>query len=396
MSEYVARHENCITPAVAPDANLRAYARENGLQTALIAAKFSGTQKLYTYWGHTGIKPGDIVEVKVPRRSVIGSVQETVRVCVWAAVPTTQFKNGAPTRTAKHLLRVHRPASSEAVRISDGRMLQTWYNQVLRDIEPMPKTEHAKQCVSEIDGMLGVDPAVDGMLSDSVDIDYKIDPAHRREYCADLEHMPLEELRKAFQRDFDQLTGTLPDKRSVEKQHRFAERFSMGPDSFLKMLDAQRGKAVPIERFDPSSGTWEGKTASIDNLPRMKAHRPTFRLSELAYFGQCGRQPKETPMSAKIENVTFVTLPNGSRYDAKNLTAQQFFDAIASLEAEVTKLDKIGHKPRALQQRIDELNGQIEQLSALCDSLHAAKEEPKTDSLGVPYGSADAATANEA
>lgn len=375
MSDYIARLESCTTPSVGPDANLRAYAKENGLQTALVGVLFSGTRKVYTYWGHTGMKPGDRARVLVPRRD--SGKQEEVVVCVRAVVPATQFKTGIEgerARTAKHLQRISGIAAKAAN--YDSPTLQAWYNTVLRDIEPVPKTDHAKQCVDDIGIMLGVDMAVDGMLSDSVAIDYKIDPAHRREYCADLEHMPLEELRKAFQRDFDQLTGTLPDKRSVEKQHRLADRFSMGPEAFIKALEPRRGKAVPIERFDPSSGTWEGKTASIDNLPRMKAHRPTFRLSELAYFGQCGRQPKETPMSAKIENVTFVTLPNGSRYDAKNLTAQQFFDAIASLEAEVTKLDKIGHKPRALQQRIDELNGQIEQLSALCDSLHAAKATP--------------------
>lgn len=406
MSDYIARHESCTQPSVSPDANLRAYARENGLQTALIAAKFNGTHKLYTYWGHTGIKSGDLVEVMVPRGR--GREQETIKVRVWAVVPATRFKHDA-IRTAKHLLRSRTSCANEAKRNAEAPMLQTWYNKVLRDIEPMPKTEHAKACVGEIDGMLSNGDAIDLKVTLS-----KEDHA----YYAVMEHKPLEEVRKMFMCDFetrhddqvDALARGNKVHRQLEKSLRLGEMYGEGPLATKDFSALEQHMAVQgvIDAYRASAGRplvdfWnEGirsgrMTGPIipDNLPRTKRYRPTFRLSELETW-PCGHQPKETPMSAKIENVTYVTLPNGARYDAKAMSAQQFFDAISALEKEVAKLDGISHKPRTLQQRIDELNGQIEQLSALCDSLHAAKEEPKTDSLGVPYGSADAATTNEA
>lgn len=405
MSEYVARHESCITPSAAPDANLRAYAAENGLQPALVAAKFSGTQKLYSYWGHTGMKSGDIVKVLVPRRTITGGTQEETEVRVWSVIPALGFTStteGAVTshkRSAKHAHSIKRSASKAISYGSNSTMLQSWYIQALRDLEPLPKTEHAKACVGEIDGMLN--------NGDAVDYKVKIPP----EYYAVMEHKPLEEVRKMFQCDFE----AFPDPRSelirqqgeaahrqMEKQLRLGEMYGNGSLAMRDFSELEQHAAIQhvIDSYRVKTGqtAFDARVrsgrmvgpASPDNLPRLKRYRPMFRLSELTDFGPCGRQPKETPMSAKIENVTYVTLPSGARYDAKSMSAQQFFDAIAALEKEVAKLDGVSHKPRALKQRIAELNVQIQQLSDLCDSLHAAKEEPKTDSLGVPYGNSAA------
>lgn len=388
MSEYIARHESCTTPSVGADANLRAYAAENGLQPALIAAKFSGTQKLYSYWGHTGMKSGDIVKVLVPRRTITGGTQEETEVRVWSVIPALGFTStteGAVTshkRSAKHVHSIKRSASKAISYGSNSTMLQSWYIQALRDLEPLPKTEHAKSCVTEIDGMLNGDA-----------IDYKITLPPG--YHAIMECKTQEEVRKMFQCDFevrddqvDALARGNEVHRQLEKRLRLGERYDSGIAKMLGLSEVARAIESPPEwmRALPVSGRWSGDVYDKDNLPR---HKP-FRLSELTDFGPCGRQPKETPMSAKIENVTYVTLPSGARYDAKSMSAQQFFDAIAALEKEVAKLDGVSHKPRALKQRIAELNVQIQQLSDLCDSLHAAKEEPKTDSLGVPYGNSAA------
>lgn len=396
MSDYIARHESCTQPSVSPDANLRAYARENGLQTALIAAKFNGTQKLYTYWGHTGIKSGDVVEVLVPRRTV--HMQDKKEVRVWAVIPATQFKSGA-VRAAKHLVRVCGVAAKAQQRNAEAPMLQIWYNQVMRDIEPVPKTDHAKRCVTEIDGMLSDDQAVDTKVNwplkadDRVDILARGSEVHRQVeklrheeqlrrlaeiyghgdiplgYHAVMEYKPLKAVREMFQQDFSPL-----GQRVAAYEGEKLRDYLISTSSFERMRDewlkAAPPKARPLQIF-------------IDEIV-------DFPLQQVRTGRTSGQSipsnlPKENTVSAKVETVTYVTLPNGARRDASTMKPEEFFDAIALLEREVKKLDGIERKPRALQERMADLESQIDQLASLCDSLHAKKEEPTSDLAKTTY-----------
>lgn len=381
MTEYLGRTVSCIAGTKYPDSNLASYAKEHGFETALLGVVFQGSagnpRKIYSYWGHTGVKRNHYLKVMVPR----GNGQEEVFVKVMSVLPATGIKENSRV-TAKHMLQ-----NTGARKITEGtpyikaapeEMIQRWRNEMCRDLLPMPKTEHAKSAINVIDGMLSDDLAMDFKADDRVDALARGNEVHRQmekqlrlaegysfgplppAYYAILEHKPLEAVRKMFQQDFSALEPRV----AAHEGRRFRE--------YLRE-------------------TWLERQLARHKLVTPKARPPksvigTFRPSQLPRLETCSGRitgqslpsnlPKENTVSAKIENVTYVTLPNStSRRDAKTLTAEEFFSAIGALEAEGRKLEAIQRKPRALQEKIEELDRQINDLSALCDSLHATKVE---------------------
>lgn len=354
MSAYEGRFESTTTPSTNPDPNLVAYSTEQGLSTALLGVAFEGQlRKVYTYWGHTGIERGDYVVVNVP--GCHGQQRKVVR--VQAVLPATGLKSGGTP--AKHFVR--KLDDKPAARIplyttSPGRhgLVDAWVNTTSLHIKPYELTNHAKGCIGQIDGMLGMDLAnddhTDALLFGFGAVDFKTQ----------------EEVRKMFQCDFSVLESRAlaaqgeEYHRQMEKQMRLADRYGFGPQEMLKA-------------YAPVHGIATGRAPATDNLPRR------WRMKNLPLFEGCSAQPKETTVSAKIETITYVTLPNSTaRRDVKTLTKEEFFDAIAALEARHKQLDGVKRKPRALQEELDNLEGQITDLSNLCDQRFAKKVEAST------------------
>lgn len=375
MAEYIGRTGSCTEGRFHPDANLQAYARSNGFQTALIGAKFKGTNRLYTYWGHTGMKRGDYAKVLVPR----GACQEETVVRVAAVVPALELKQ-ANCRTAKHIKTMldGEIPNSMKIPLPSDPFTQSWRNAASFDVVPAPATEHAKARMEEIDGVLETNGALCGY-------DYKFGPLanadlsglelrvtadaelvkrgeamHKQfEHYMAMQNMTREEMMDMYQQDFN----VVPPKedRITDVLDHYRDTYPMLPAG-LSLADVPRDVIESI----------------IKEYPDVGAGRPkTFRPSYLTDFGHCGRETtKETIVSSKIETVVYVTLPGSSgRYTAESVTKEQYFNAIAQLERQIETLEKVKHKPASLHQEIEDLNKQIDDLGKLCD-LYYAKKEP--------------------
>lgn len=402
MSNYKGRAEDCTTPSRKPSASLVAHAKENGLETALVGVLFKGTpDKIYSYWGDTSMTRGNYVYVNVS-----GTIK---RVRVVANIATTAFK-ADNTRTAKHAQQLStKPASYDAIKLPGllSGVVQNWYNQALLETERVVPSEHAKQCVSDIDGMLASGEAVElkvttGLTQEKLDYyrrAYTPDP--QTEYYAkslvEGDYPKIESRVAAFldrdawragkgralhtqweewarQAGFPPYAGTVTGRISGAS---ISDNLSKGD-----RVDQILGKRIDQIVVDES--LW----AHDDKLDPLRFGPALFRPSQLQTW-DCPNTIKENAMTTKIETVTYVTLPNNSRRDAKSLSADEFFEAISALEKQVSKYEAITNKPRALQERIDETKTQIADLSALCDSLHATKVEATTAPPALP-GSTEA------
>lgn len=370
MAEYLGRTGSCTEGRFHPDTNLTAYARSNGFQTALVGARFKGTNKIYTYWGHTGMQRGDYARVLVPRS---GSRQEEVVVRIVAVIPAAELKQ-ANGRTAKHIQSVligHIPPSLKIPLPSDP-FTQSWRNATSFDVVPAPPTEHAKACVEEIDYVLG-----DGIAGS-----FKTGPLAN----ADLSGLELRvtadaELVKrgeSVHRQFEHYMA-MQDVTSDEFKAMYQQKFVSVPSKEDRITDVLDRATYPV--LPPGLSLADVPRDVIESIikeyPAVGAGRPkTFRPSYLTDLGPCGRETtQETIVSAKIQNVVYVTLPGSTtRFVASEVKAEAYFEAIAALEAQIAKLEKISTKPVSLQQQIEELKGQVQQLADLCDSFYAKKE----------------------
>lgn len=356
MSAYEGRFESTTTARSTPDPNLAAYASEQGLSTALLGVVFAGSlKKVYTYWGHTGIKRGDYVVVNVPG----GAGQQEKIVRVQAVLPAASIKSS--WNGAKHFVRRLEGASPRIplYTTSPDRsgFVGEWVNTTSLQIAPLELTNHARKCIGQIGGMLGVDPVngdhADALLYGFGAIEWKTDEEVRKMFCGEFNGLEQRALSAQGHEAHRQL----------EKALKLGNRYGFGPQEMLKA-------------YLPVHGTVTGRGQAVDNIPRRsKLYGDTpdmLIVDDLT-------QPKETTVSAKIENVTYVTLPGAtSRRDAKTLSKEEFFDAIAALEARYKQLDGVKRKPRALQEELANLNQQIEDLSNLCDERFATKEKANT------------------
>lgn len=400
MAEYIGRTGSCTEGRFHPDTNLTAYARSNGFQTALIGAKFKGTNKIYTYWGHTGMQRGDYARVLVPRS---GSRQEEVVVRIVAVIPAAELKQ-ANGRTAKHIQSVligHIPPSLKIPLPSDP-FTQSWRNAAAFDVVPAPVTEHARKCISEIDGALKEAPAdsmsfkgdgtIDAILADNV-LDMKVDvreqlvQASARAIAADLSELETQyyaHMRSMTQQDF-------------YKQYMHDWQVDDKPESRKDLHPMRAGATV--------SGRWSGRTdwgncpnqlvgkrvdfilcddlGDEEVLQTLRNKQMTDVVQAMSAAPPAKLQPfnpdvytKENILMSKIETVVYVTLPGSAgRYTAESVTKEQYFNAIAQLERQIETLEKVKHKPASLHQEIEDLNKQIDDLGKLCD-LYYAKKEP--------------------
>lgn len=278
MAEYIGRTGSCTEGRFHPDTNLTAYARSNGFQTALIGAKFKGTNKIYTYWGHTGMQRGDYARVLVPRP---GSRQEEVVVRIVAVIPAAELKQ-ANGRTAKHIQSVlvgHIPPSLKIPLPSDP-FTQSWRNAAAFDVVPAPVTEHARKCISEIDGALKEAPAdsmsfkgdgtIDAILADNV-LDMKVDvreqltKASARAIAADLSKLETQyyaHMASMTQQDFYKqyvCDWQVDGKPESYTQH----KLPLGGRDLYKMDTSERMR-------------WYASTADMATMPRefYQIHEP--------------------------------------------------------------------------------------------------------------------------
>lgn len=411
MAEYLGRTGSCTEGRFYPDSNLAAYAREHDFQTALIGAKFKGTNRLYTYWGHTGMKRGDYAKVLVPR---LGSRQEETVVRIAAVVPALELKQ-ASCRTAKHIQSVLEGSVPPSMKIPlpSDPFTQSWRNAVSFDIVPAPVTEHAKACMSEIDGVL-----------DGCGFDFKVNTGPPALFEKDFSGLELRVAASIGEQLADSATRDAALRARGEAVHKQFEHYmamqSMTPEQFNAMYQ-QDFTSVPSkeDRVTDMLEHYRKAFPAISTLahvprdviesiikehPAVGAGRPkSFRPSYLTDLGPCGRisikapgtsnihgnsctqviiddlhnleTTQETIVSSKIETITYVTLPgHTSRIAAKDVSAAAYFDAIAALEAQIAKLEKISTKPRSLEEQIDDLRSQVRELAELCDLYHAKKE----------------------
>ena len=281
MAEYIGRTNSCMEGRFHPDANLTAYARSNGFQTALIGAKFKGTNRLYTYWGHTGMKRGDYAKVLVPR----GARQEETVVRVAAVVPALELKQ-ANCRTAKHIKTMldGEIPNSMKIPLPSDPFTQSWRNAASFDVVPAPATEHAKACVEEIDGVLETNGALCGY-------DYKFGPLanadlsglelrvtadaelvkrgeamHKQfEHYMAMQNMTREEMMNMYQQDFN----VVPSKedRITDVLDHYRATYPMLPAG-LSLADVPRDVIESIIKDYPAVGAGRPK-----NVPPFLPHR---------------------------------------------------------------------------------------------------------------------------
>lgn len=278
MAEYIGRTGSCTEGRFHPDTNLTAYARSNGFQTALIGAKFKGTNKIYTYWGHTGMQRGDYARVLVPRS---GSRQEEVVVRIVAVIPAAELKQ-ANGRTAKHIQSVlvgHIPPSMK-IPLPSESIVQGWCNAAAFYVVPAPITEHARKCIGEIDGALKEAPTdntsfkgggtIDAILADNV-LDIKagvreqLVQASARAIAADLSKLEAQyyaHMASMTQKDFYKqymCDWQVDGKPESYTQH----KLPLGGSNLYKMDTAERMR-------------WYAATADMATMPRefYQIHEP--------------------------------------------------------------------------------------------------------------------------
>jgi hypothetical protein len=400
MAEYIGRTGSCTEGRFHPDTNLTAYARSNGFQTALIGAKFKGTNKIYTYWGHTGMRRGDYAKVLVPRE--FGARQEEVVVRIVAVIPAAELKQ-ANGRTAKHIQSVligHIPPSLKIPLPSDP-FTQSWRNAAALDVVPAPMTEHARKCVSEINDALKEAPAdsmsfkgngtIDAILADNV-LDMKVDvreqlvQASARAIAADLSELETQyyaHMRSMTQQDFykqymhDWQADDKPESRKDLRPARIAATTParMGGRTYWDSCPNQLvGKRVDFILCD-DLGDEEMQASRNKQMTDVAQAMSAAPPAKLQPFNP-DVYTKENILMSKIETVVYVTLPGSTgRYTAESVTKEQYFNAIAQLERQIETLEKVKHKPASLHQEIEDLNKQIDDLGKLCD-LYYAKKEP--------------------
>lgn len=80
-------------------------------------------------------------------------------------------------------------------------------------------------------------------------------------------------------------------------------------------------------------------------------------------------KPKENTMHPfKLITKTFVSSADAKMQDVTTLTDDEIFDLIAQAEAEIAKLEAIKTKPKKLQQRINDLQAGITEITAYLDA----------------------------
>lgn len=290
MADYIGRTADCTNGTAYPSHPLSSYAAANGFSTALLGVVFPPSpgqrpKKIYTYWGHTGIKDGDYVEVLVPR----GSKQEAVTVRVQAVLPADHFKDsgygGYGQYTAKHIykhLGKRQPGSTEIrfiVRVG-VTMIQEWVNATSLRIAPLPLTEHARKCISEIDGALKEAPAdstsfkgdgtIDAILADSAldiktDVREQLTQASARAIAADLSK--LETQYYAHMRSITQ--------QDIYKQYMCDWQVDGKPESYTQHKLPLGGSN--LYKMDTSERMrWYASTADMATMPRefYRIHEP--------------------------------------------------------------------------------------------------------------------------
>lgn len=383
MAEYLGRTGSCTEGRFHPDTNLSAYAREHGFQTALIGAKFKGTNKLYTYWGHTGMQRGDYAKVLVPRP---GSRQEETVVRIAAVVPASELKQSSG-RTAKHIQSVLVGGVSPSMRIPlpGDLFTQSWRNEASFDIVPAELTEHAKSCMSEIDSVLG-DKAIDFKTAPLVSADFselelrvtagsdaelraRGKAMHRQfEHYMVMQDITPEQFREMYQQEFAHVAPTKED-HIADMVSSYRKRYPKISDAWTlpANLSAKQIEEMCDLRYD---ATRTGRLIGPSNIPK-------FSFSGIIDHGSCGRTPTKETIMSKIENVVYVTLPGSTtRYTAESVSKEQYFTGIAALEKRIGLLENIENKPVSLQEEIDELKQQVVDLGTLCDSIYAKKTNP--------------------
>lgn len=400
MTEYLGRTGSCTAGSKYPDHNLTAYAAEHGFETALLGVVFCGEgrpSKIYSYWGHTGIRRGHYIKVMVPSQR--GRGQEEKFVKVMSVLPANGLK-ADNDRTAKHMLE-HigtRASYTGAGRIpiinsAEPALIERWRVTTCNELLPLAKTEHARSAIGTIDGLLGVDP----INGDHQAVDYKC--KEDRIDALAFGHSVHRAMEKQARLGAMYGTGIKGVHDLSELEMRIAADYTMSSDEYKQFERDTREQ-------------WEKlRNKTLSRLAqRMPSAPPYWSLKDLPQLGRCGGtdtgrltgikpnlviidelfsdNPKESPMSTKVETVTYVTLA-GVRYEVSQVTAEQFFNGIAALEKEVAKLEGINNKPRALQEKIDDLNQQIQTLSRLCDEQHAAKS---TGPVAEPLTRADLVT----
>ena len=93
--------------------------------------------------------------------------------------------------------------------------------------------------------------------------------------------------------------------------------------------------------------------------------RPDDAIAALKYAFQQPTQPKEQPMlfTLKVQSKTFI-----NDTEVSTMTEEDFFNVIYRAEQEIERLDKIEHKPKAIQVKKDEL---IESIMVVVNLLDA-------------------------
>ena len=115
--------------------------------------------------------------------------------------------------------------------------------------------------------------------------------------------------------------------------------------------------------FDPSA---------LSKIPNPRARAPVaapdFDSNTCAAAFPISSEDTTMKTPIKIENRTFIALPDQSPTDARNLTDDQLIVAIQEGENEIKRLEATEHKPKMLIKRIEDLKTGIADLVTFMDN----------------------------